>query len=64
VSNFGIKKIVLFVLIEISQRIRTFEKIEFQFPKLHLFKSYASIFAKEIFYKCYISNKVAMPKAC
>jgi hypothetical protein len=38
------------------------EKIRFQ--NTILFKPYASIFAKEIPTKGFISNKVAMPKAC
>jgi hypothetical protein len=38
------------------------EKIRFQ--NTILFKPYASIFAKEIPTKGFISNKFAMPKAC
>jgi hypothetical protein len=41
-----------------------FEKIEFQNINLHLPKTYANSFAKEIPTKGFISNKVAMPKVC
>jgi hypothetical protein len=41
-----------------------FEKIEFQNIILQLPKTYANSFAKEIPIKGFISNKVAMLKAC
>jgi hypothetical protein len=41
-----------------------FEKIVSQNINLHLPKTYANSFAKEILTKGVISNKVAMPKGC
>jgi hypothetical protein len=41
-----------------------FEKRESQYINLHLPKTYANSFAKEILTKGFISNKVSFPKAC